>query len=95
MVFEPAHLVPAPAGDSAVIYAFALVRYNEVLAYAYDFAKTPAHRAGSQGTVEAEKIFVRLAERYAIPFETVAEVLEAAFRKDCDIPFSGLECIGD
>ena len=68
------HLFASPAGNGLVIDASAFVGYDQVFAYAYDFAQASANRTGSQRTVETEKVFIRLAKCYSVHFEAVAEL---------------------
>ena len=75
IVLEPSHLFPSPAGYCSIVYALALVRDHKVLADSDDFAQSSAHRTRSEGAVEAEHIFVRLAEGYPVCLESVDKLL--------------------
>ena len=75
LILEPSHLISSPARNRAIIYCLALVRNHQVLADAYYLPQTSADRACSKRTVEAEKIFIGLAEDYSVCLETVYERL--------------------
>ena len=96
MVPEPAHLLAAPAGYGPVVDALRLVGNHQVLADVYDLSEAAADRTGAKRRIEAEKIFVGLAEHDAVEFETAAEPPEAAvLRRHGHVAASPRECVGD
>ena len=78
LIFEPAHFLTAPAYDGSVVYGFALVRHYQILAYALDTPKSATYGAGAQRAVEAEEIFVRLAEYDTVCLEALRELAHDA-----------------
>ena len=72
-VSEPAHLLSPPARYRPVIDALRLVGHHEVFADSDDLAEPSAHRTCPERGIEAEKVFVRKLETYAVEFEAVAE----------------------
>ena len=61
-ILEPTHLLPSPAGYGPIVYALCLIRHHQVLTNANHLPKSPAVRTGSDGTIEAEHIVIRLFE---------------------------------
>ena len=74
LVLEPAHLVPSPAGDGAVVYALGFVRNHQVLAYPHNLSQAAANGAGTQRAVETEQILVRLPEGDSVKLKPGTEV---------------------
>ena len=93
MLGEPPHLVAAPAGDGAVVYAFGLVRDDQIFAYAYYFSKSAADGTCSQRRVETEKIVIRFAEGNSIQFETAAEIFAFQVGNQTDVAAATGECV--
>ena len=90
VVAEPAHLLSPPAGDGAVVQAFRFIGHHQIFAHADDLSQATAHRAGSQGAVEAEEVFIGLFEGHPVHFHAVHESISVRlpFPLDIDFPVS-------
>ena len=90
VVAEPAHLLSPPAGDGAVVQALGFIGHHQIFAHADDLSQAAAHRAGSQGAVEAEEVFIGLFEGHPVHFHAVHEgrSVRLPFPLDIDFPVS-------
>ena len=95
MVLEPGHLVAAPAGYGPVVNALALVGHHQVFAQADYLAQTAAFRAGAEGRVVVEQVFIGPVEEHAVALETGAEALYAAAAHYRHIPAAAVEGVGN
>ena len=80
MVLEPAHLLPSPACNGTVVNALGLVRNHEVLADPDNLSESAANRACAERAVEAEQVFVALAECDPVKLQPLGKMLQTAFR---------------
>ena len=95
VVLEPAHLVAAPGRDRPVVDALGLVGDDQVLADADDLAQAAADGTGPERGIEAEEVFVGLAEGDAVQLEAVAEGAHFPVLDDVHRAPAGAERIGD